>query len=331
MSLHRLSATALAALAIGLTAPVAFAETAPMPAPATATSLPVIHHRQIVVDGTTLHYREAGPADAPVLLLLHGFPTSGEMYRDLMIRLGDRYRVIAPDYPGFGFSGAPPRETFAYTFQHYAGLMAGLTDALGIDRYALYVMDYGAPVGFRLATARPDRVTALITQNGNAYDDGIGLFWAPIKAYWRTGRTAERNALTAGLTPEATEWQYTNGVPADRLDRVSPATWTLDQALLDRPGVREIMLDLFHDYRTNVALYPQWQAWMRERRPPTLAVWGANDEIFLFAGAQAFARDNPDAEIHRIDSGHFALESHGPEIADLVRDFLDRKVAPENR
>ncbi len=326
MSVSRLIGVASAALLLGLSS-VPAAAAMPEALAISAPALPIVHHRRVTIDGVSIFYREAGPADAPVLLLLHGFPTSGHMYRDLMVRLGDRYRVIAPDYPGFGYSQTPSREAFAYTFQHYAELMAEFTDAIGLDRYALYVMDYGAPVGFRLATARPDSVTALITQNGNAYEDGIGAFWTPIKAYWRTGAEAERRALTAGLTPEATQWQYTNGVPADRLDRISPDTWTHDQALLNQPGKEAIMLDLFYDYRTNVALYPQWQAWMRDRRPPTLAIWGDKDEIFLFPGAQAFARDNPDAEIHAIDSGHFALESHGSEIADRVRDFLDRKVA----
>lgn len=329
MSIVRFIGVASAALALGFSAPAA--QAAPPQNSVQSPAVPTVHHRRVTVDGVSVFYREAGPADAPVLLLLHGFPTSGHMYRDLMVRLGDRYRVVAPDYPGFGDSDAPSRETFDYTFQHYAERIAGFTDVLGLDRYALYVMDYGAPVGFRLATARPDRVTALITQNGNAYDDGIGPFWTPLKAYWHTGAAAERQALTAALTPEATEWQYTHGVPADRLDRISPATWTLDQASMSRPGRTDIMLDLFYDYRTNVALYPQWQAWMRDRRPPTLAVWGAKDEIFLFPGAQAFARDNPEAEIHGLDTGHFALESHGPEVAALVGDFLDRTVGAETR
>jgi pimeloyl-ACP methyl ester carboxylesterase len=325
--LHPLKAAVIATLAILSTGvpPASAGPIAPVIS-AAASSDAVIRYRTVEVDGIPIFYREAGPPDGPVLLLLHGFPTSSHMYRDLIPRLADRYRVIAPDYPGFGQSGAPDRAAFAYTFDRYAELMAGFTDRIGIDRYALYVMDYGAPVGFRLATARQDRVTALIVQNGNAYDEGIGDFWKPIKTYWASNSAADREALRPATEPAGVRWQYTDGVPADRLDRVNPDAWTMDQAGLDRPGNREIQLDLFRDYQTNLPLYPRWQAWMRDRRPPTLVMWGRNDQIFLVEGARAYARDNPEAEIHELDTGHFALETHGPEIAGLIRDFLGRRV-----
>ena len=297
----------------------------PATGPASAlTASPVTHHRSATVNGTEIFYREAGPADAPVLLLLHGFPTSSHMYRDLIPALADRYHVIAPDYPGFGQSAAPDRSKFRYSFANYATLIDGLVTQLGASRYALYVQDYGAPVGYRLALLHPERVTALIVQNGNAYDEGLSPFWDPIKAYWADGSSARRQALRAGLTPAATKGQYVGGV-ADA-SRIDPATWTYDQALLDRPGIDEIMLDLFYDYRTNVALYPHFQAFFRVRKPPTLIVWGVNDVIFPAAGAKAYLRDLLDAEVHLLDTGHFALEDKGDEIAPLIRDFLARKL-----
>lgn len=283
-----------------------------------------VRYRTVAIDGVDVFYREAGRADAPALLLLHGFPTSSHMFRNLIPALADRYRVIAPDYPGFGQSAAPPRDRFSYTFEGYAKLVAKLTEQLGLERYALYVMDYGAPVGFRLATANPERVTAFIVQNGNAYEEGLQQFWEPIEAYWRSGSAEDREALRWLTTLKATTWQYTNGV-ADP-SRVSPDARTLDQAYLDRPGNAEIQLDLFYDYRTNVPLYPAWQAYFRARRPPMLVVWGRNDEIFVAAGAQAYLRDLPSAELHLLDTGHFALETHGPEIARLIRDFLGRTL-----
>lgn len=282
------------------------------------------HHRTAAVDGTTIFYREAGNAAAPSLLLLHGFPTSSQMFRDLIPQLSDRFHVVAPDYPGFGYSDAPDRAAFAYTFDHYAELVGKLTEQLGLNRYALYVMDYGAPVGFRIATAHPERVSALIVQNGNAYDEGIAGFWDGIKAYWQTGAAEEREGIRWLTSRKATDWQYSNGVKDMTL--VDPDAATVDQALLDRPGNQEIQLDLFYDYRTNLPLYPQWQAYFRKNRPPTLVVWGANDEIFVAAGAVPYQRDNPNAEIHMFDTGHFALETHGAEIAALIRDFMDRKV-----
>ena len=284
-----------------------------------------IHYRTAKIDGVDVFYREAGPKDAPVLLLLHGFPTSSQMFRDLIPRLSDKYHLIAPDYPGFGYSAAPDRDKFEYTFANYAIIVDKLTRVLGVTRYALYVMDYGAPIGFRLATANPDRVTALIVQNGNAYDEGIEAFWDPIKAYWNTGAESERAGIRWLTTMKATHWQYTNGVKD--LSLMSPDAQTVDQALLDRQGNVEIQLDLFYDYRTNIPLYPEWQAYFRARQPPTLIVWGKNDEIFVAAGAEPYKRDLPKAEVHMVDTGHFALETHGREIANLIRNFLARSVS----
>jgi pimeloyl-ACP methyl ester carboxylesterase len=283
-----------------------------------------VHYRTAIVGGVEVFYREAGSVDSPAILLLHGFPTSSHMYRNLIPALADQYRVIAPDYPGFGYSAMPDRAAFAYTFDRYAAAIEELTRELGLGRYALYVMDYGAPVGFRLAAANPDMVSALIVQNGNAYEEGIAEFWEPIKAYWRTGGAAEREALRSFTEVEATRWQYTHGVPDASL--VSPDAVTVDQAFLNRPGNQEVQLDLFYDYRNNIPLYAEWQAYFRERQPPTLVVWGRNDEIFVAAGAAPYARDNPHAEIHLLDAGHFALETHGTEIAALMRDFLGRVI-----
>lgn len=277
------------------------------------------------VDGLRLFYREDGPREAPAVLLLHGFPSSSHMFRDFIPRLADRYRVVAPDLPGFGFSDAPDRADFPYTFERLAAVVGRFTEAVGLDRFALYVFDYGAPVGFRLALAHPDRITALISQNGNAYEEGLSGGWDPIRCYWREPSAANRDALRALLTPETTRWQYLHGTPDP--DLVAPEAYTLDQALMERPGNAEIQLDLFGDYASNVALYPSFQAWMRERRPPTLVVWGRNDPFFLPAGAEAFRRDNPDAEVRLLDTGHFALETHHGEIAAAMRDLLGRRPA----
>jgi len=290
------------------------------------TETAVTHHRTAVVDGVEIFYREAGPSNGPAVVLLHGFPTSSRMFRNLIPRLADRYHVIAPDYPGFGSSAVPAREAFAYTFAHYAELVDALLIQLGVDRYALYVQDYGAPVGYRLALRHPERVTALVVQNGNAYEEGLRDFWTPLRAAWADPSPEHRRALRQGLTLEATRGQYLGGVKDPT--RVDQDSWIIDQALLQRPGVDEIMLDLFLDYRTNVALYPRFQEFFRTRRPPTLIVWGKNDVIFPAEGAYPYQRDNAGAELHLLDTGHFALEDRLDEIAALMRDFLDRKLRP---
>nr|WP_260600360.1 alpha/beta hydrolase [Sphingomonas sp. ZFBP2030] len=277
------------------------------------------------IDGIDMFYREAGPANAPVVLLLHGFPTSSHMFRNLIPLLADKYHVIAPDYPGFGQSGAPDHKAFAYSFAHYADLIDKLLAQKGIERYAMYVMDYGAPVGYRLALKHPESVSALIVQNGNAYEEGLGPFWDPIKAYWSSDTPAHRKALEGLMTLETTKFQYTDGM--SDLSHISPDNWTHDQPLLDRPGNLDIQLDLFKDYGTNVPLYPRFQAFFRKYKPPTIIVWGKNDKIFPATGATPYLRDLPDAEFHLIDSGHFALEDKLDQMAQLIRGFLDRKVA----
>jgi pimeloyl-ACP methyl ester carboxylesterase len=288
-------------------------------------AVPITHYRTAKVDGVEIFYREAGPADGPVVLLLHGFPTSSHMYRNLIPALAARYHVIAPDYPGFGQSSAPDHKKFAYTFAHYAELMDGLLDQLNMKRYAMYVMDYGAPVGYRLALKHPERVSALIIQNGNAYEEGLKKFWDPIKAYWADGSTAHRKALAFLVKPETTKFQYTDGV--SDVSRIDPDNWAHDQALLDRPGNMDIQMDLFLDYGSNVPLYPKFQAFFRDKKPPTLIVWGKNDTIFPAEGAGPYLRDLPDAELHLIDTGHFALEDKADEMIPIIRNFLDRKLS----
>jgi pimeloyl-ACP methyl ester carboxylesterase len=319
--LRALSALASAA---ALTFAPAQARAKPPEGPAFAAHT-VTHHRTAVVDGIEIFYREAGAADAPVVVLLHGFPSSSHMFRKLIPALADRYHVIAPDYPGFGQSAMPDRKDFTYSFAKFAELADGLLTQLGATRYALYVNDYGAPVGYRLALRHPERVTALVVQNGNAYEEGLREFWAPIKAYWAEGTPERRNALRAGTTLEATRLQYLDGVRDP--SRIAPENWLVDQALLDRPGNVEIQLDLFKDYGSNVALYPQFQRYFRERQPPTLIVWGKNDKIFPAEGAHPYLRDLPKAELHLLDSGHFALEDQGEEIVRLMRAFLGRKLS----
>ncbi|HEY0685473.1 MAG TPA: alpha/beta hydrolase [Steroidobacter sp.] len=321
LRLHSLQYLAAAALALASVAPASADRSDPA---VTQTDKATVRYHTQQIDGVELFYREAGPSNAPTVVLLHGFPTSSNMYRNLIPALATKYRVIAPDYPGFGHSAVPPRNQFEYSFAHYADLMDKLLTELRADRYALYVMDYGAPVGFRLALKHPERVTALVVQNGNAYAEGLKEFWTPIKAYWASGSKADREALRAATTHAAIREQYLDGVKDPT--RVDPTTWLLDQSLLDRPGNVEIQLDLFYDYRTNVALYPQIQQFFRERQPPTLIVWGRNDKIFPAEGARAYLRDLPQAELHLLDSGHFALEDQGDRITGLMLDFLSRRL-----
>lgn len=286
---------------------------------------PVVHYRSAEIDGLRIFYREAGPADGPVVLLLHGFPTSSHMFRNLIPLLADRYRVIAPDYPGFGQSDAPDHKQFRYGFGQYADIVNSLAERLGAKRYALYLMDYGAPVGYRLALKHPERVSALIVQNGNAYVEGLGAFWDPIKAYWANPTDANRQAIGYLVERKTTNFQYTDGV--SDVSRIDPDNVGHDQPLLDRPGNRDIQLDLFLDYGTNVPLYPQFQAFFRKYRPPTIIVWGKNDKIFPAEGATPYLRDLPEAEYHILDTGHFVLEDKLDVAGPLIRDFLDRKVA----
>jgi pimeloyl-ACP methyl ester carboxylesterase len=281
-------------------------------------------YRSVDVDGLKVFYREAGPADAPVLLLLHGFPTASYLFRDLIPLLSDRYHPIAPDMPGFGETETPSRETFDYTFDNLTRVIERFTEILGLSRYAMYVFDYGAPIGFRLAVRHPERVTAIISQNGNAYEEGLSDGWAPMKAYWADPSTANRDALRTMLKPETTVMQYTNGVPDETL--VPPDGYTLDNYYLARADEDEIQLDLLLDYATNTALYPTFQEYFRTHRPPLLAIWGRNDPFFLPQGAEAFKRDNPSAEVRFLDTGHFALASHPEEIATAIARFLGKAV-----
>jgi pimeloyl-ACP methyl ester carboxylesterase len=278
-----------------------------------------ITYRTADLDGFKLFYREAGPPNAPKLLLLHGFPTASHMFRDLIPLLANRFHMIAPDLPGFGKSDMPGR---GCTFDRIAKTIGRFTEAVGFDRYAVYVFDYGAPTGFRLAVKHPERITAIISQNGNAYEEGLSDGWTPIRAYWEKPSQANRDALRSFLSPETTLWQYTHGVPDPT--RVSPDGYSLDNFYLARPGADEVQLDLFGDYKSNVALYPTFQKYFRTHKPPFLAVWGKNDPFFLPAGAEAFKRDIPDAVVRFLDTGHFAVETHAAEIAATIRDFLAR-------
>ncbi|MFE1522233.1 alpha/beta fold hydrolase [[Kitasatospora] papulosa] len=287
---------------------------------------PVVHHRTATVNGHTVFYREAGDPTAPAVVLLHGFPASSHMFRNLIPELADRYHVIAPDHMGYGFSDAPPVDEFEYSFENLTSITLELLDQLGLQKFAVYIQDYGAPLGLRIASRNPDRVTALLVQSGNAYLEGFTPFWDILFAHAKD-RPANEAEVRKYLTAEKTHWQYTHGVPADRLDRVAPDTWALDQALMDRPGNAEIQLQMFWDYQFNLPGYPDFQEYFRKHQPPTLITWGKNDEIFGADGARAYERDLPNAEIHLLDAGHFALESHGPEIAALIRDFLGRVLA----
>jgi pimeloyl-ACP methyl ester carboxylesterase len=281
-------------------------------------------YQRTKVDGLELFYREAGPKTAPAVLLLHGFPTSSHMFRNLIPALAVRYHVIAPDLPGFGFSESPDRKQFRYTFENLAKVITKFTEKIGLQRYAIYVFNYGAPVGLRLALAHPQRITAIISQNGNAYEEGLSQGWNPIQKYWEEPTAANRAALRDFLKPETTKWQYLHGVSDESL--IAPEAYHLDSALLARPGNDEIQLDLFLNYASNVALYPKFQEYFRTQRPPILAVWGKNDPFFLPEGAEAFKRDNPAAEVTFFETGHFALETHHKEIATAIQDFLGRKL-----
>jgi len=281
-----------------------------------------IKYRSADVDGVKVFYREAGAAAAPALLLLHGFPSASHMFRDLIPLLADRFHIIAPDLPGFGQSDMPARSKFKYTFDHIAAVIDRFTEVIRLKRFAIYAFDYGAPVGFRIAAKHPDRITAVISQNGNAYEEGLSDGWNPIRVYWQEPSQANRDALRAFLAPETTRWQYTHGVT--EATTVSPDGQSLDNFYLARPGADEVQLDLFGDYKSNVALYPTCQNYFRTHKPRFLAVWGKNDPFFLPPGAEAFKRDIPDAVVRFFDTGHFALETHAAEIAAAIRDFLPR-------
>lgn len=306
-----------------------------------------ISYKTVKIDNVDIFYREAGDPDRPTLLLLHGFPTSSHMFRELIPALADQYHLVAPDYPGYGYSSMPGVDEFDYSFDNIARLIEKFTDEIGLDRFSLYLMDYGAPIGFRIATSRPERIDSLIIQNGNAYNEGIdNNFWEPIQAYWKDRKAVNQGldndwwknikaaykkpemtndeALSFLVTLGATKWQYTNGVP--NATAVSPDTWNHVQPLLDREGNQAIQLQMFYSYGSNPPLYPAWQEYLRKQQPPTLIVWGKQDEIFPAAGAEPYKRDLKDLEYHLIDTGHFALESHGQEIAGLIRSFLKRKV-----
>jgi pimeloyl-ACP methyl ester carboxylesterase len=282
--------------------------------------IPLIHRKRVEADGVRIFYRESGDPNAPVVLLLHGFPASSFQYRELIPRLADRYRVIAPDMPGFGFTEVPADRKYVYTFESLAKTIEAFTNALDLKKYALYIFDYGAPTGLRLAMAHPERVTAIISQNGNAYEEGLGDAWAPIRRYWSDPSAANRNAIRGALTAEGMKHEYSVGMSSS--DVVAPESYTLDAALLARPGNVDIQLDLFLDYANNVKLYPKFQEYFRTSKPPLLAIWGKNDLYFIPPGAEAFRRDIPNATVQFLDTGHFALETHLQEIADAMRVFL---------
>jgi pimeloyl-ACP methyl ester carboxylesterase len=289
--------------------------------PVTLSTVPVTSINKVEADGIQIFYREAGEAGAPVLLLLHGFPTSSFMFRDLILRLADQYRVIAPDLPGFGFTEVPAKRNYTYSFEALAGTIEAFTEALGLNRYAIYIFDYGAPTGLRLALRHPERVTALISQNGNAYEEGLGDAWGPIRTYWSQPTAENREVIRQNvLTLETTRWQYTHGV--ENAESVPPESYTLDMALMERPGNKEIQLDLFLDYASNVKLYPKFQEYFRTSKPPLLAIWGKNDPFFIPAGAEAYRKDLPNARVEFLNTGHFATETHSVEIAAAIKEFL---------
>jgi pimeloyl-ACP methyl ester carboxylesterase len=286
-----------------------------------------VSYRTVKIDGVNVFYREAGPKNAPVLLLLHGFPTSSQMFRNLIPRLADRYRVIAPDYPGYGQSDMPAMDKFQYSFDNYAKVIDKFTEVLALKKFSLYVQDYGAPVGYRIAAAHPERISAIVVQNGNAYDEGLdNEFWVPAKAYWADKSKANGDKLRGLFELSATKWQYSEGIRD--MTHISPDAWTVDQAYMDRPGNKDIQLEMFYSYGSNPPLYPGWQAYFRKHQPPMLIVWGKNDKIFPPAGAHPYLRDLPKAELHLLDTGHFALEEDGEKISQLMREFLQRNVKP---
>jgi pimeloyl-ACP methyl ester carboxylesterase len=288
-----------------------------------------VRYRSIPIDGVNVFYREAGRRGAPVVLLLHGFPTSSQMFRNLIPLLADRYHVLAPDYPGYGQSDMPPLDAFEYSFDHLAEIVARFTEALGVTRHAIYVQDYGAPIGYRIASAHPERITAIVVQNGNAYDEGLdNPFWAPIKAYWADKSETNAAKLRPLVELAATKWQYSEGIRD--MAHISPDAWTLDQAYLDRPGNGAIQLEMLYSYGTNPGRYPAWQAYFRAHQPPMLIAWGKNDKIFPEAGAHPYLRDLPDAQLHLLDTGHFALEEDSAQIGALMRDFLGRVLQPQD-
>ena len=288
------------------------------------TTNSVVTYNTVKIDGVDVFYREAGDKSKPTILLLHGFPTSSQMFRNLIPQLADKYRVVAPDYPGYGQSSMPKVTEFDYTFDNLARVIEKFADTIGLKKYSLYVQDYGAPVGFRLAAKNPERVQALIIQNGNAYDEGLRDFWIPFKAYWKERSEKNADEMRKLLTIDATKWQYTHGMRNP--NRISPDAWTLDQALMDRAGNKDIQLQLFYSYGSNPPLYPQWQAYFRKYQPPTLIVWGKNDPIFPAEGAYPYKRDLKNLEFHLLDTGHFALEEDGDLIAGYINNFLDKKV-----
>jgi pimeloyl-ACP methyl ester carboxylesterase len=286
---------------------------------------PRVTYHTAQVDGLKLFYREAGPKDAPTVVLLHGFPSSSHMFRELITRLGDKYHVVAPDYPGFGYSDAPSPDQYAYTFDHLADTVDHFLDQRGIAKYSIYIQDYGSPIGFRLATRHPERIQAIITQNGNAYDEGLSPFWAEfLYPYWKDPNPATEAKVRQLLTLDATKLQYLQGFRNP--DDVSPDSYLFDQSKLDRPGNDKIQLALFYDYRNNPPLYPAWHKYLREKKPPVLVVWGKNDPVFAPTGAEAFSKDVPQAELHLLDTGHFALEEDGAEIAQIIRAFLAKNI-----
>lgn len=286
-------------------------------------------YRTVSIDGLDIFYREAGSRNNPTLLLLHGFPTSSHMFRNLIPALAAQFHLIAPDYPGFGYSSMPTVDEFDYTFDRLTEVMAGFVDAIGLKRYSVYLMDYGAPIGYRLATQYPERVESLIVQNGNAYEEGLGDFWKPMRAFWQNKTPENSDRVLQALATKGTKWYYITG--ARNLENLSPDTWTLDRALLDRPGNIDIQLALKYDYQSNVQLYPQWQAYLRQYQPPTLIVWGKNDQGFLVEGAYAYKRDLKNLEFHLFDTGHFALEEDGEAIAEHIRRFLTTHVVENTK